>query len=297
MRPKTIVKFVFVAVVSGCLPLMSVAQSAGANKALGVWSSATLDEIAPVGQPQCLSMKVTQRTVILKMVPGKNTIDGEWVRWTRRVWLNSDNGCRWFSQEAQYEPLLQAVWTYAISGESQDKQTQNLRIFGAYSNCLGNACDQWTHDKSFETELGLVGEKLVDTNKTADPTDDVEFMRLSDEQDFLDDARTAADNLLRPLDLGQFDRFYDQATTTSFRSNTSREAFHKRAAELQARFGLASSRKYAITTHAMYAPMIKTGRDDYVIFSNRLTRSGGASALEFVFLARESGEWRILWLF
>src|SRR5271157_166326 len=144
MQSKTIVSIVFVAVISGCLPLVSVAQAAGAVKALGVWSSATLDEIAPVGQPQCLSMQLTQRTVTLKMMPGKDTIGGEWVRWTRRVWLNSDNGCRWFPGEAQFEPILGAVWTYTISGDIKDKQSQSLRVVGAYSACVGNACNRWT---------------------------------------------------------------------------------------------------------------------------------------------------------
>jgi hypothetical protein len=291
--------FVFVAVVSGCLPVSSVAQAARADiKALGVWSSATLDEIAPVvGQPQCVSMKVTQRTVTLKMGPDKNTIGGEWVRWTRRVWLNSDGACRFFPEETQYEPLLQAVWTYTISGDTEDKQTQSLRIVGAYSTCLGNACNRWTHENSFETEVKLTGDKLVDTNRTADPSDDVEFMRLSDEQDLLDDARTEADRLLKSLDLGQIDRFYDEATTSSFRSSVSREDFHKRVSDAQARMGLSISRKYMITTHVLYAPMIKTGRDDYVIFSNKVTRAGGTSFVETVCLARENGGWRVSCLF
>lgn len=299
MKSKAIVRFVFVVAVSGCLPLISMAQSSRADsKAMGVWSSASLDEIAPVGQPQCLSMKVTQRTVTLKMVPGKTTIGGEWVRWTRRVWLNADNRCRWFPEEAQFEPILGAVWTYTISGDSEDKEPPSLRIVGAYSTCLGNACNRWTHDNSFETQVRLVGgDKLVDTNKTADPSDDVEFVRLSDEQDLLDDARTAAERLLKPLDLGQLDRFYDQATTTSFRSNTGREEFHKRVSEAQARFGLSTSRKYSLTTHILYAPMIKAGRDDYVIFSNKVTRSGGTSFLETVCLAQENGEWKVSCLF
>jgi hypothetical protein len=298
MQLKAIVTVVFVTVVSGCLSLMSVAEVAGADsKALGVWSSATLDEIAAVGRPQCVSMRVTQRTVTLKTVPGQNKIGGEWVRWTRLVWLNSDSLCRWFPEEAQYEPLLAAVWTYAVSGDNEGQQIPSFRIAGAYSACLGNACNRWAHDERFETEMRLVGDKLVDTNKTADPTDDVEFVRLVDAQDLLDDARTAAEGLLKSLDLGQIDRFYDLATTSSFRSNTKREDFHKRVSDAQARLGLESSRKYLIATHVLYAPMIKTGRDDYVIFSNKVTTARGASFFEFVFLVRENKAWKVSWLF
>jgi hypothetical protein len=297
MKFKTILIFSFGTVVYGLLPLMCVAQATPAGTtALGVWSSATLDEIASVGRPECQSIKLTQRTVTLKTAPDK-VISGTWVRWTRRVWLNVDYECRWFPEESQFEPIQGAEWTYNIKGRSNDDRSQSFNIVGEYSTCLGNACNRWAHENGFETELKLVGNTLVDTNKTEDLHDDVEFMRFSDEEDLLEDARTTAEQLFKPLDLGQLDRFYDQATTSSFRSNISRDEFSKRVSEPQARLGLAVSRKYLLTTHVLYAPMVKTGRDDYVIFSNKVTRAGGTTFLESVCLARENGQWRVLWLF
>jgi hypothetical protein len=264
---------------------------------IGVWSSATLDGMGPVSRPECRAMSLTDRKVTLKAVPGTDRVEGEWVRWTRSVWMSSDNQkCRWFPDDDQYEPIVGAIWTYSVEG-SYDRQRQVLKVHGNYSNCLGNACNKWhVHDSTFHTELKVVAGTLVDTNETVDTSDDVEFVQLEDDLETIEEARTTTEGWLKKLDLGDIDGFYDQATTGSFRQSVNRSDFHNHLAELQGQSGLITSRQFLLSTHVLYAPGFAKGKGNYILFSNKIVSSKQLVGMEFLLLAKENGQWRVLWL-
>ena len=269
----------------------------GEANVAGTWTSATLEDASPVLRPDCLAVSITDRKLTLKAVSGTNRIEGEWVRWRRRTWLTQENQtCRWFGDETKFEPILGAAWTYTITGQSDDKDEHHLTLHGKYSSCLGNACTKWkVYPEDFNTELRLVGNTLIDTNGTEDPVDDVEFVRLSEDDDIVDAARDAADKWLKLIDLGQLDSVYDRGTTSSFKAEVKKDDFRRNVLDHQARYGTTTARKYLISTHVLYAPNTK-GRTDYAVFSNLVTKSHNVSGAEFVVLAKEEGEWRICWL-
>jgi hypothetical protein len=270
------------------------------SKVSGVWSSATLDQVGAVQRPECTFLTVTERKVTLKQVAGSDRFEGEWVRWTRNVWMRSDNlSCRWYPGEEQFEPVLGAIWTYAVKDITPDDQRDSLRVQGSYVGCLSNGCNKMQvqdKDKMFHTQLKLLGGSLIDTNETDDPMDDVAFIRLSDEADLVDDARTAVETFLKTLDQGQIDRFYTTSTSSAFRTNISPGQFHSAMTDLQTNSGLVNTRRYQLTTNILYAPMINKARGEYVLFSNIIASTQNKSGVEFVLLIREQSEWRVCWL-
>jgi Protein of unknown function (DUF4019) len=287
--------FICIAVARMCLA-MGPTDDLSTSKILGVWSSATLESIGPVLRPECLQIVVTQRNVTLKLNPQTKQLEGEWVRWSRAVWMASDHQtCRWPEMKARFEPIIGASWTYQISGQSYSTVRQALTISGQYTRCDGNACDVLPrHDQSFTTEVMLLGNKLVDTNGTPDPSDDIEFVRLSDEIDLLEDGRVAVEGWLKLLDAGKLETFYDNATTISFRHNQDRDSFTKAMSAQEAGDGQVVSRHYLLTTHVLYFPALSAGRVDCILFSNVVQTSLKKTGAEFMILANDGGEWKIL---
>jgi hypothetical protein len=268
------------------------------SKMAGTWSSATLEQFGASMSPQCPYVAVTERKVTLKPIPGTNRLEGEWVRWSRLTWLMSGNqNCRWYPTEEQYEPILGASWTYNLAGNPSETQSNVLMVQGTYVNCLGNGCSQMQFGgTAFSTELKLIGGSLVDTNKTEDQADDVSFTRLSDEADLLDEARTAVEGYLKSLDQGQIDHFYTTASSSEFRAKTTLEQFHSSISALQTKVGLVQARRYLLTTHILYAPMISKSKADYVLFSNKVESTSHTSGLETIFLVREKSDWKVFWI-
>lgn len=267
------------------------------SNAAGVWSSGTLEQVGAVQRPECTYLAVTDRKVTLKPVAGTSNFEGEWVRWTRYVWMTSDGlKCRWYTSEDQFEPVLGSIWTYRLEGNISDAQGDALAVHGTYVNCLGNGCSQMSvAAKTFQTELKLIRGTLVDTNATADPSDDVEFLRLSDEAELVDEARTALETSIKLLDSGDIDHFYTTATSSAFRASTSIDQFHSRMSELQ-KLGLVTSRRYLLTTNVLYAPMITKDRGEYVLLSNTVQTDKNTGGVEFIFLIREQSEWKVYWI-
>ena len=259
MRLKGAMYFVSVLLLLSKPTLPETHQSSDArSKMVGVWTSATLEQIGAAQRPECTFITISERTVTLKSLAGTDQFEGEWVRWTRNVWLRSDNlRCRWYPGEEQFEPVLGAVWTYNLKDITPNGRRDSVTVQGTYVNCLANGCDKMkVRDKVFRTQLVLIGGSLVDTNETDDPTDDVKFLRLSDAAELVDDARSAVEILLKPLDRGEIDQFYSTATSSTFRSNTPLDQFHSVTADMQAKSGLVNSRRYLQTTNILYAPMI-----------------------------------------
>jgi hypothetical protein len=151
-------------------------------------------------------------------------------------------------------------------------------------------------DKVFRTQLKLIGGNLVDTNETDDPSDDVTFMRLSDEAEMVDEARSAVETLVKPLDRGEVDQFYTTAASSSFRANTTLDQFHSAMTEMQTKGGLVNSRRYLQTTNILYAPMITKTKGEYVLFSNTVGTTKKTGGVEFILLIREQSEWKVYWI-
>jgi hypothetical protein len=264
---------------------------------LGTWTSATLDGMGNNGRPQCSVITVTDRKLTLKSEPGSTRVEGEWVRWTRNVWMTSDNlACRWYPEETTFEPVFGSIWTYSLRG-SYDAQRQVLKVHGDYSNCLGNGCEKMRLGAtSFDTEFTLQGDTLTDTNATPDPSDDLEFMRLAADSETVEDAREATEGWLKKLDGGDIDGFYDQATSTGFRQGVQRSQFHTVTAALIDRVGLVSSREFLLSTHVLYAPGLAKGRGNYVLFSNKVLSSKKMGGVEFLLVVKDGGDWKVQWL-
>jgi hypothetical protein len=289
--------------------LLAVAASCGiflgtANaqdtRILGQWSSGTFDGLYTIIRPECTSVAVTERRIRLTLVPGSNKVEGEWVRWSRSMWMNTDNrSCRWVPEATQFEPLYSASWFYLLSGVF-DKTGNVLKIHGDFAKCDGNACSRWQAatemTKPFDTELKLVGGKLVDMNGHADPSDGVQFVRVSDHAEEVEEANSALEGYLKMIDAGDLDRFYDAAVSSSFRNNTTRQQFKAVVSAFQSRVGKPSSRHNLNTLYIIYAPSISKMPGQYVFLYNGVETTKKASGQEFILLAKESADWKVYWI-
>jgi hypothetical protein len=261
---------------------------------LGIWSSATMEKAAPP-RPGCEIAGISERKVILRLVPGTNRIEGEWDRRTSVIWLNSDRGkCHLFPDETQFKEQYHATWMYSLSAE-YDSDRNALKIKGSYMNCDGDECSRWKASApTFVTEFMMVGRHLIDTNATPDPSDDIEFIRVTDEADEVADARTALDSYLKMYDSGDFGRFYDAASPI-FRQGVSRDQFQARFKDLEKLNGSPTSRKNLYTVYALYAPAISPKMGEYVLFISGVDTSKKLYAREFMFLIKEGPQWKVAW--
>lgn len=265
----------------------------------GQWSSGTLEGIGPVSKdkPECLMTSITERRLRLTREPGSDKIEGEWVRWTRNMWVTTDNlRCRWFTEDPRFEPMFQAMWVFVLDG-TYDAATQSLRLDGTYKQCDGIACSRWVTPattKSFKTTLRIRDGVLVDTNTTPDSADDVQFLRISDEAEFASDARMALDAALRHIDADEFEAFYERATSTEFRRNASREQTMQALTAMRRAFGPLKSRKFLNTAYLLYTPAISKERRDSILFTNGVfsDRTHGG---EYMLLVKEAGAWKVSW--
>jgi hypothetical protein len=173
-----------------------------------------------------------------------------------------------------------------------------MKVDGRFANCNGN-CDRFVTPaakKPFHTELKMNNGRLVDTNMTDDPSDDLEFVRVSDEEHRADDAETALATWWKILDAGDFGRFYDQATSVSFRSIASRKYLIDRLSTQRDRVGPITSRQTLQILYAEHAPFISRSSGEYVLFWSDVESTKSARGLEFMLLVNEGGAWKVTWL-
>lgn len=266
---------------------------------LGLWSAGSVDAIGSVQRPECSALTISERRIRLSTIPGTNKFEGEWIRTAANIWMTTDNrNCRWFPEDSLFQPMFQATWGYLLDAV-YDAARGVMKVDGRFANCDGNGCDRFvtaTAKKPFHTELKMNNDRLVDTNMTDDPSDDLEFVRVSDEADRADDAKTALATSLKILDAGDFGRFYDQATSASFRSIASRKDFIDRLSTQRDRVGTTTSRQTLKTLYAQNAPFISKSPGEYVLFWSGVESTKSARGLEFMLLVNDGGTWKVTWL-
>jgi hypothetical protein len=289
--------------------LLAVAASCGISlgtanaqdtRILGQWSSGTFDGLTSVIRRECTAVAVTERRIRLTLVPGSSKVEGEWVRWSRNMWINTDNGsCRWVPEATQFEPLWSGSWVYLLTGVF-DKAGSTLRIHGEFVKCDGNACSRWQAatemTKPFDTELRLVGGKLFDMNGHTDPSEGVEFVRVSDHAEEVEEANSVLEGYLKMMDAGDVDHFYDAASAESFRKDTTRQQFRAAVSEFQSRVGKPRSRHNLNTLYIVYAPIFSKAPGQYVFLYNGVETTKNLRGGEFILLTKESSEWKLAWI-
>jgi len=282
----------------GLVPALSQSSPASPPM-LGMWSAGSVDGIAPVQRQECAALTFSERRIRLSAVPGTNKFEGEWIRTIANIWMNTDNrNCRWFPEASLFESMFQATWAYLLDAV-YDPARGVMKVDGRFSKCDGNGCDRLVTANAknpFHTELRMNNSRLVDTNMTDDPSDDLEFIRVSDEADRADDAKTALSSWLKALDGGDFGRFYDQATSSNLRTNTSRKDFVDRLSTQRDRVGATTSRQTLKTLYAEHAPFISKSAGEYVLFCNGVESSKSARGMEFLLLVNDGGTWKVTWL-
>jgi hypothetical protein len=291
-----------------CITLLRTASfavllgTAGAedNRILGQWSSGTFEGMNSVVRRECTAVGVTERKIRLNFEPGTKKVEGEWVRWTRSMWMNTDNrSCRWSTEATQFEPLYQATVVYLLNGEF-DKTGTVLKIHGEFAKCDGNACSRWKASsemsKPFDTELTMMGSKLVDLNGKSDPRDGTAFVRVSDQADEVEEANSTLERYLKMIDAGEIDRFYDNAISSGFRSNTTRQQFKAVTSEFQTRVGRTTSRRNLNTLYLLYVPSVSKASGEYLFVFNGVETSKKLTGAEFALLIKENGEWKVYWI-
>lgn len=281
----------------GLVPASS--QSSPAPPAmLRLWSAGSVDAIGSVQQQECSALTISERRIRLSTIPGTNKVEGEWIRTTASIWMTTDNrNCWLFPEDSLFQPMFQTTWGYVLDAV-YDAARGVMKVDGRFAFCNGNGCDRIvkaTAKKPFHTELKMITDRLVDTNMTDDPSDDLEFVRVSDDADRADDAKTALAMWLKILDAGDFGRFYDQATSASFRSIASRKDFIARLSAQRDRVGTTTSRQTLRTLYAQDAPFISKSPGEYVLFWSGVESTKSARGLEFMLLANDGGTWKLTW--
>jgi hypothetical protein len=172
-----------------------------------------------------------------------------------------------------------------------------MKVNGRFANCDGNGCKRAADiKKPFRTELVMNNGRLIDTNMSDNPSDHIEFSRAIDESEFAETAKTALIAWLRILDAGDFGRFYDQATTASFRSIAPRKDFIDRLSAQRDQVGSTISRQLLKAVYVQRAPFISKASGNYVIFWSGVDSTKSAGALEFMLLVNDGGAWKVTWL-
>jgi Protein of unknown function (DUF4019) len=265
---------------------------------VGVWSTGSIDTVGSVQGQECSALTIPERRIRLSAIPGTNKLEGVWIRTATNIWRTTDNpNCRWFPEDSKFRPIFQTTWFYVL-GAVYDAARGVMKVDGTFANCDGNGCEHSaaaTTKRPFHTELKMNNGRLVSTHMTDDPNDDLELVRVDDEEDRADDAKTAWAAWLKILDAGDFGRFYDQATTPSFRSIASRKDFIDRLSAQRDRVGTTMSR-LTKTLYVEHAPFLSKSLGEYVLFWSgvELTKSG--RALEFMLLVNDGGAWKVTWL-
>lgn len=212
--------------------------------------------------------------------------------------MTTDNrNCRLSPEDSLLQPMSQATWGYVLDAV-YDAARRVMKVDGRFANCSGN-CDRFVTAaarKPFHTELKINNDHLVDMNRAGDPNDDLEFVRISDETDRSDHAKAALAAWVKILDAGDFGRFYDQATSASFRSVASRKDFVDKLSNQRDRVGATTSRQTLQTLYAQHAPFISMSPGEYVLFWSDVESTKSARELEFMLLVNDGGDWKVAWL-
>jgi hypothetical protein len=265
---------------------------------LGLWSASSVDAIRSVQQQECSALTISERRIRLSTIPGTHKFQGELIRTATDIWMTTDNrNCRLFPEDSSSEPMFQATWAYVLDAV-YDATRGVMNVDGRFAYCNGN-CGRFvtaSARKPFHTELKMNHDHLVDTNMTDDPGDDVEFVRISNETGRTGDAKTALATWLKILDAGDFGRFYDQATSASFRSTASRKDFIDRLSTQRERMGSTTSRQTLQTLYVQHAPFISKSPGEYVLFWSGVESTKSARELEFMLLVKDGGTWKVTWL-
>jgi hypothetical protein len=265
---------------------------------LGMWSTGLVDALGTVQGQECPALTISERQIRLSAIPGTNKLEGVWIRSAINSWMTTGNrNCRWFPEDSSFRPMFQTTWFYVLEGV-YDTARGVMNVDGRFANCDGNGCDRFvtaTAKRPFHTELKMNNGRLVGTNMIDDPSDDLELVRVNDEADRTDDAKTALAPWLEILDAGDFGRFYDQATSASFRSIESHKDFIDRLATQRERAGTTMSRQTR-TLYAQHAPFISKSPGEYVLFWSDVESTKSARGLEFMLLVKNGGGWKVTWL-
>ena len=265
---------------------------------LGLWSAGSVDAMGSVPGQECSALTTSDFQIRLSAIPETNKLEGVWIRATTKVWMTTQNrNCRWFPDDSAYQPMLETTWYYVIDG-LYDTTRGVMKVDGRYANCDGNGCNRSvtaSAKKPFHTELTMTNGRLVGTSVTDDSSDDLELVRVSDEEDRAYGAKAASDKWLEILDAGDFGRFYDQATSASFRSIASRKDFIDRLSTQRDRAGTTMSRQTK-AIYAQHAPFISKSPGEYVLFWSGVESAKSARGLEFMLLVNDGGTWKVTWL-
>jgi hypothetical protein len=265
---------------------------------LGLWSTGLVDALGTVQGQECSALTISERQIRLSAIPGTNKLEGVWIRSATNIWMTAGNrNCRWFPEDSSFRPIFQTTWFYVLDGV-YDAARGVMKVDGKFANCDGNGCDRFvtaTAKRPFHTELKMNNGRLVGTNMIDDPSDDLELVRVSDESDYADNAKTALATSLKILDAGDFGRFYDQATSAAFRSIASRKDFIDRLSTQRDRVGTTMSRQTK-TLYAQHAPFISKSPGEYVLFWSNVESTKSASGLELMLLVNDGGDWKVTWL-
>lgn len=265
---------------------------------LGLWFAGSVDANGSIQQQECSALTISENRIRLSAVPGTGRFEGEWIRISANIRMTTDNrNCRSLPEDAPLQPMSQATWGYVLNA-AYDAARRVMKVDGRFATCNGN-CDLFvtaTARKSLHTELRMTNDRLVDTKMTEDPSDDLEFVRVSDQADRADHAKIAFAAWLKILDAGDFGRFYDQATSAFFRSTASRNAFIERLSIQRDRVGTTISRQTLKSLYAQHAPFISKSPGEYMLFWSGVESTKSAQALEFMLLVNDGGTWKVTWL-
>lgn len=264
---------------------------------LGLWSAASVDAIGSAQQQECSGLAISERRIRLSTIPGTNKLQGDLIRTATNIWMTTDNrNCSLVPEDPSFQPMSQATWGYVLDAV-YDSARRVMKVDGRFANCNGN-CDRLvtaTARKPFHTELKMNNDRLVDTNMTDDPRDDLEFVRVSDEAHRANNAKIALAAWLKILDAGDFGRFYDQATSASFRSIASRKYLIDKLSTQRDRVGTTTSRQALQILYAQHAPFISTSPGEYVLFWSSVESTKSTRGLEFMLLVKDGGGWKVTW--
>jgi hypothetical protein len=238
---------------------------------------------------------LADRDVRLRVAPGTNRIEGEWIRREHYFWITSDHRtCHLFADETQFTAEYHAAWLSSLSGE-YDPDKRIIRIKASYVQCEGNGCShvKTAPSSGFSTELEMRGSRLVDTNATPDPSDDLEFIRVTDASDEIEEARAALAPYLRVIDSGDAGPAYQNAMASAYKQSVPPEKFQSWLAEMQSANGPTVSRRSLYSTRVLYVPMHPKEVGDYVLFINGIKTSKQIPAVEYIFAMKEGSVWKI----
>jgi hypothetical protein len=265
----------------------------------GLWSAASVDTISPVPGQECQALTISERRMRLSPIPGTNKFEGLLMRFVTNIWMTTGNrNCRWFPEDSSFQPVFQSTLAYLLDAV-YDTARGVMKVDGRLANCDGSGCNRFvtaTARKPFHTELKMNNDRLVKTNMPEDPSGDLEFVRVSGDVYGADDAKAASAMWLKILDAGDFGRFYDEATSASFRAIKSRKDFIDGFSAQRDRVGTTMSRQSLKAQHAEHAPFISKALGEYVLFWNGVESTKSSRVSEFMLLVNDGGEWKVTWL-